>query len=182
MNIWVVTFPCLMYLGSLGTYSSPHKLAVKSRANVANTATGIMFQVEAQSKGASYATVVFDFGLPYLSISISLNIFLTLMIVIRLVLHTRNVRIAMGITGIGGLCEAIVTMFIESCALYAISSLLVIVPWVAGYHDMIVFVPILSQAQVRDFLRPRSSDRRDNGLDRSSLLCSLFNVSPIRAR
>ena len=50
-------------------------------------------------------------------------------------------------------------MLIESCALYAMSSLLVIAPWVAGYHGMIVSVPVLSQTQVRSFTWPQYSDR-----------------------
>ena len=112
---------------------------------------GILYQVVG-SKDTGYSSVVTDFGLPYLSISISLNILLTLMIIIRLILHTRNIRIAMGITGIGGLSKAIVTMLIESCALYTTNSLLVIVSWVTGYNDVVTFVPFLAQTQVRAFL------------------------------
>ena len=58
----------------------------------------------------------------------------------------------MGGTGIGGLCKAIVTMLIESCALYAMNSLFVAVPWVIGYNDVITFVPVLSQTLVRTSL------------------------------
>ena len=54
---------------------------------------------------------------PYLSVSVSLNILLTLMIVIRLILHTRNVRTAMGMSGIGGLYKTIIVMLIESCVI-----------------------------------------------------------------
>ena len=88
-------------------------------------------------------------AVPWFSISLSLNVLLTLMIVIRLILHTRNVRTAMGGTGIGGLCEAIVTMLVESCALYAVSSLLVIGPWGAQNPVTNAFFPILAQTQVR---------------------------------
>ena len=152
MNLWVVAFPCLMYLGSLGTYSSPYKLTATFRANAIDAVTGILYQVT-RSKDVSYSSVVTDFGFPHLSISVSLNVLLTLMIIVRLILYTRNIRAVMGITGIGGLSKAIVTILIESCALYATSSLLVIVPWVAGYHDVILFLPILSQTQVCAFLQ-----------------------------
>ena len=64
--------------------------------------------------------------IPYFSISLSLNILLTLIIVIRLALHARNVRTALGGTGSGGLCKAIVTMFIESCAVNAVISVLLL--------------------------------------------------------
>ena len=66
-------------------------------------------------------------GLAYFSVSLSLNVLLILMIVIRLILHTKNTRNALGIAGIGGLCKTVVTMLIESCALYAVGSVLVIV-------------------------------------------------------
>ena len=87
----------------------------------------------------------------YLSISVSLNVLLTLMIAVRLILHTRNTRIAMGATGLGGLCKAIVTMLIESCALYAVSSLLVVGPVGAVNTTSDLFLPILAQTQVGSF-------------------------------
>ena len=88
-------------------------------------------------------------GIPYYTISLSLNILLTLMIVIRLTLQARDTRTALGMNGIGGLCTAIVTMLIESCVLYAVSSLLVIGPWGADSPITNTFLPILNQAQVR---------------------------------
>ena len=111
----------------------------------------IVFQVASRSKNASYDTIVSEFALSYQLISVSLNVLLTLMITIRLIQHTRNIRTTMGGTGIGGLCKAIVTMLIESCALYAMTSLLPVVPWIIGYNDVITFVPVLSQTQVRTF-------------------------------
>ena len=78
------------------------------------------------------------------------------MIVIRLILHARNIRTALEGTGIGGLCKAIITMLIESCVLYAVSSLLVIAPWGASSPIAYTFLPILDQTQVRAFPWPRS--------------------------
>ena len=58
-----------------------------------------------------------EFGAPYFAISATLNVILTLMIVIRLILHSRNVRNTIGPSaGAGGLYKAIVTMLVESCA------------------------------------------------------------------
>ena len=96
----------------------------------------------------------FQSGLAYFSISLSLNVLLTLMIVVRLVLHSRNTRTALGGTGIGGLCKAIVTMLVESCALYAITSLLVLGPWSAQNSIIETFSPILAETQVCAFPRP----------------------------
>ena len=89
--------------------------------------------------------------LPYFSISLSLNVLLTLMIVIRLVLYTRDIRSVTGEAGIGGLCKTIVTILIESCALYTVSSLLIIGPWAARNYVVEAFFPILAEAQVRAF-------------------------------
>ena len=101
-------------------------------------------------------------AVPYFSISLSLNVLLTLMIVIRLILHTRNTRTALGITGIGGLCKAVIAMLIESCALYAVSSLLVIGPWSTENPVTNAFFPILSQIQVRVSPRLQSLNEVSN--------------------
>ena len=74
------------------------------------------------------------------------------MIVIRLILHTRAIRTAMGGSGIGGLSKAIVTMLVESCALYAVSSVLVIGPWSATATFGNTFLDILPEIQVRVFV------------------------------
>ena len=88
----------------------------------------------------------------YLSISFSLNVLLTLMIVIRIILHARNTRAAVGISGIGGLSKAIVTMLVESCALYAMGTLLVLGRLGSDDNGGTIlgfFLPIVNQTQVR---------------------------------
>ena len=97
--------------------------------------------------------------LPYLSISLSLNILLTLMIVIQLILRARDTRTTLGMTGIGGLCKAIVVMLVESCTLYAVNSVLVIGPLGATNQISGFFLSTIGEIQVRDFLQSRSSDR-----------------------
>lgn len=121
------------------------------RANVVNTAMGIMLIYQTSQPNSSiWSSAAIDFGLPYFSISMALNIILTLMIVTRLVLHRRNVRTAMGAPGgATGLYNAIITMLIESSALYAINSLLFVGPWGAGNHAADLFLPILAETQVR---------------------------------
>jgi len=164
MNIWVIAFPCVMYLGSVGTYMAPFKPAARLWANFVNIAMGILFIYQTSQPNSSiWNNVAINFGLPYFSISISLNVLLTLMIVIRLVLHSRNIRSAMGApVGISGLYKAIVTMLIESSALYAVNSLLFIGPWGAGSHAADIFLPILAETQVRTFPRQPSPDGLSN--------------------
>ena len=96
--------------------------------------------------------------LPYFSISLSFNVLLTLMIVIRLIFHAKTVRNAMGMAGVGGLCKAIITMLVESCALYAVNSVLFIGLWSARNSAENIFLPILTETQVRAFLRPSYPD------------------------
>ena len=124
-------------------------------ANVDNIVMGVMFVYQTSDLASTVWSPV-----PYFSISLSLNVLLTLMIIVRLIWHARSVRGAMGINGSGGLCKAIITMLVESCALDAVSSLLVLGPWSA--HNMVeeTFLPILAETQVRTFPRPRSSFER----------------------
>jgi hypothetical protein len=76
------------------------------------------------------------------------------MIVIRLIRHDRNIRNATGAPAKAfGLYKAIVTMLIESCALYSVTYLLYIVPWSLRSGVQFIFFPILADAQVRIVLR-----------------------------
>ena len=72
------------------------------------------------------------------------------MVVIRLVLHCRDVRTILGAPGgISGLYKAIITMLVESCALFSVGSLLVIGILGAGNSAVETFIPILVETQVR---------------------------------
>jgi len=94
--------------------------------------------------------VAVDFSIPCVAISISLNVLLTSMIVIRLALHNRNVRAASGSpAGIDGFYKAIATMLIESSALYTVNSLLLIGLWIANSGAADIFLPIVAETQVR---------------------------------
>lgn len=128
MNLWVVAFPCLMYIASLGF-----------------SVTAAYYQVSDQY------TKSINFGIPYFSVSLSLNILLTIMIVLRLVLRGRSVREVMGpIQNIrpNKFYKAIITIVVESCALYSISSVLNIGPWCTNNPVQFAFFPILVQSQV----------------------------------
>ena len=68
------------------------------------------------------------------------------MIVARLALHNRKIRNAAGRAS--GLYSAIITMLVESSALYAITFLLYIIPWSMRSGAQFIFFPILAGAQV----------------------------------
>ena len=119
--------------------------------HVVDTVTGIMLVHRSlQPNSGVWDPVAIYFGLSYLSISLSLNVLLTLMIVIRLVLHSRNIRAAIGApSGLTGLYKAVVTMLIESSAIYAVSSLLYLGFWGSRSYVAEVFSAILTETQVR---------------------------------
>ena len=141
-----------MYLGSLGmVFGSSTKDKIPS-ANFADIATGgILIYKNSRPFGIVYAVyVIREFGIPHHSISISLNILLTLMIVTRLVLHGRGIRAALGPSAsVGGWYRDIVTVLTESCALFAVTFLLFVIPWAANNAISSVFFPILVETQVR---------------------------------
>ena len=147
----MIAFPCLMYLASVGTRLSfplPNPLA-----NFGNVATGIMVTYQmAQPSSSAWATILLNFSIPDISISVSLNVLLTLMIVIRLVLHSRSIRTATGSSpGISGLYTTIATMLVESSTLYAVTSLLLIGLWAAGNRAAGAVLVILAEIQARVF-------------------------------
>ena len=93
---------------------------------------------------------VHDFGISYFSISLSLNVILTCMIIARIFSHNRNIRkVAGGSFGTFRIYDAIVTMLVESFALYAGSFLLFIATWGPGNDIQNVFYQFLIAAQVR---------------------------------
>ena len=111
---------------------------------------GIMFIYCEASQPIYPNNLAFSFNFPYFAISLSLNVLLTLMIVIRLVLRGRRIRNSTGaLAATTGLCKAVITMLIESFALYAVNFLLFIVPWAASSTVSGIFFPILADVQVR---------------------------------
>jgi hypothetical protein len=109
-------------------------------------ATGFLLSYYWASLSFDKATKI---GTPYFSISLALNIILTLMIVTRLVLHYRSIRDALGfVVRLKRLYGAIVSILIESAALYAVSFILYMGPWIAGNDSQLIFLPILTQTQV----------------------------------
>ena len=135
------------------------ELAMTLRANIGSVVMGTISVYQAvMPAGITWS------ALPCYSISLSLNVLLTLVIIIRLNVHARNTRVALGVTGIGGLYKAVITMLVESCAILAVSPLLVIGSRGAGISPIVnLFMPILYQTQVRAIPRLRYSDGSADG-------------------
>ena len=89
-------------------------------------------------------------GDAYYSIALSLNVLLTLMLITRLVLHSKNIRSVMGTQdGASGLYKTIITMLVESGALYAASFVLLVGSWAGQSLVELVTFQIIPEIQVR---------------------------------
>ena len=95
-----------------------------------------------------WSGVTVNFGLPYFTIACSLNIFLTLLIAGRLFWHSHNFKKLMPDSKPPTLYSNVITMVVESCAIYAVTSLLFIGPYAANNYASDIFLPLLSQVQV----------------------------------
>ncbi|KAF9464030.1 hypothetical protein BDZ94DRAFT_1136969, partial [Collybia nuda] len=127
-NWWILIFPGIMYLGSVSM--------------------GIMTLFQSTRPDAHlWLSLDVNFALPYFSISSALNITLTILIIVRLIMHQRSFRLVLGRRSAAQYAD-IITMLIESSAVYAISSFLFIGPFGGGNSVALVFLPILSQTQV----------------------------------
>ena len=151
MNHWVMAFPCIVYFTSVGTCSSPPLPDVNTLTDITGVVIGILFVY--QNSGMWPDTTTFgDFTTLYYSIAVSLNVLLTLMIVIRLIVHIRNIRKATGTSGFSGLHAAattVVMMLIESYAIYAAALLLFIISWSVDSWASNIFNVVSGTAQVR---------------------------------
>ena len=89
-------------------------------------------------------------GDAYYSIALSLNVLLTLMLITRLVLHSKNIRSVMGTQdGASGLYKTIITMLVESGALYAASFVSLVGPWASQSIIKYTTFQIFPAIQVR---------------------------------
>ena len=151
MNYWIIAFPCLMYLASVGMCRVFDKPATPL-IDTSHTGTGInyIYQNSRSPTTLDEANLQINSGTAYLSISLSLNVILTLMIATRLILHSKNIRNAMGASAgpTNGLYTAIVTTLVESSAPYAIALILYIGPWAANSPATNMFTAVVGDIQV----------------------------------
>ena len=140
-----------MYLASIGSYSDAPQVDCILLLSIPDTATGILFFYPEGSQSDSISVGVaamFRFGAPYYSISIALNILLTLMITARLTMHRRDIQNAMGAAACGSY-TATITVIVESCALNAVITILYLGTWAAKSLVQYIFLQLLVQTQVR---------------------------------
>ena len=152
MNYWAVAIPFVIYLATWGTCSNSPQPKPALTVSGYDTATGIAV---IYAEALSYDGILFydRWGDAYYPIALSLNVLLTLMLITRLVLHSKNIRSAMGAQdGASGLYKTIVTMLVESGALYAASFVLLLGPWASQSVVENFAIQILPEIQVRTIL------------------------------
>ena len=115
---------------------------------------GILYIFQLKSPQDGFWNVTFpSFGVIYVATSLVLNVLLTLMIIARLMLHTRMIRQVVGTsTAVGGWYGVIITILVESCALNAAASLSCLVPWNFAGSEYLTnsTCRVFNAAQVRD--------------------------------
>ena len=108
---------------------------------------GIMFLIQVSTTNP-YVTNGINFTLPYLSLSLALNIILTIAIVLRLLTFRYRIVSVLGPT-YGTQYTSIAAMIIESAALYSAVSVTFLVLFGIGNPVSQVFIQSLNQFQVR---------------------------------
>ena len=116
-----------------------------------------IYQNAGAGSNSATATVV-NVDTAYYSISLSLNVLLTLMIVIRLIVHVRNIRKATGASnsssGLHTTTAAVATMLVESYAIYAVTLLAYVVSSNFQAWVVALFSPAIGTIQVRAVFVP----------------------------
>ena len=152
MNHWVMAFPYLMYLASIGTCSSTPQAIGDTFTYPTDVVLGIA-DIYYSSGTRFYTATELNIHTSYISTCLSYSILLTLMIVFRLMVHIKNIRNATGaLNGSGGLHTAtatVVTMLIESYALYAVVLLAYVVSRAVDSWVTTLFTGVVGAVQVR---------------------------------
>ncbi|KAH7908984.1 hypothetical protein BJ138DRAFT_1090304 [Hygrophoropsis aurantiaca] len=116
---------------------------------VASFALGVLFLLQISSPASSpyqVAGTSVNYTFPYFSLSLAINIIVTIMIVIRLLLFRRHI---IRVLGPGHITDhtSIAAMIVESASLYSIFSLLFLIPFAANNPVSNVFLQALGEAQ-----------------------------------
>lgn len=144
---FIMIVPILMLLCSIGKQLkyllfSRHYLRLKF-----SLATACLFAYETSSPSGFFSKTTTSFALPFFAISLSLNILLTLMIVLRLAAYRQKGRNIFG-QAYGQHYGSISTMFIESAALYTICSILLLATYATGHPINQIWLGISPAVQV----------------------------------
>jgi hypothetical protein len=147
--IWVVcAIPALLYMGSVGEALSTRSILCNLTI-VLYQALGICFlkQVGATSQ-SPWASAGINFTIPYYSMSLALNILVTILIVVQLLIYRSRINQALG-KNHGAHYASVAAMVVESAAMYSSFALLFLVPFALNHPLSQIFIQSLPPVQVR---------------------------------
>ena len=146
--VWVVcAIPALLYMGSVG-----EGLVLVSTlwilTSMSYQALGICFlkQVGATSQ-SPWAASGINFTIPYYSMSLALNILVTILIVIQLLIYRNRISKVLG-KAHGAEYASVAAMIVESAAMYSSFALLFLVPFALNHPLSQIFIQSLPPVQV----------------------------------
>ncbi|KAF7361654.1 hypothetical protein MVEN_00508800 [Mycena venus] len=121
---------------------------------MASIAFGICWLKQVGTTSASpWDTNGINFTTPYFSMSLALNILVTILIVLRLMLYRRRIIQALPLgPGHGTQYVSLAAMVFESAAIYSVFSLLFLVPFIIGHPLSQLFIQALSPVQIMSSL------------------------------
>lgn len=129
-------------------FTSDYFLTLNPR--VTRTVLGSFFLVQLtspQSSPYNNAGHQINWTIPYLCVSLGINIVVTSLIVVRLLLYRRTMVQLLG-PGHAAECTTVVAMLIESAAVYTTFTLLFLVPYLMQNPVSFTFVQVMGEAQV----------------------------------
>lgn len=109
--------------------------------------TSICLLVSIERTGGFWGKEAVKFGIAYWTLSISLNIIITVLIVARLILRRKRMRSALGDEH-GHMYTSISAMLIESAALYSVWGLVFLITYAKNSAFNNILLPALGQVQV----------------------------------
>jgi len=121
-------------------------LSVPAVAYLGSIATVILYAWVTISPTGLYSPAADHMGLVYFSVSLSLNILLTLMIATRLFLHRRKTRAVLGDKATAHYAS-VMSIFIESGALYGVLSLVLLIAYALQSPVEDVFIALVPSVQ-----------------------------------
>lgn len=130
INICVMLVPFLIYLGSI--------------------AMGSLFLYQALRPGASlFNHLSVDFGVPYFSLTAGLNVLISSLIVVQWLMFRREVKRVLGHDyAVFSPYVAAGPLLIESSLIYAVNSIIFVIPYGLGSHVANIFLPLQALAPV----------------------------------
>ncbi|KAK0446607.1 uncharacterized protein EV420DRAFT_898063 [Desarmillaria tabescens] len=143
----VVVWRCVIVYADCG-YPQWAILVLPVLAYLASFTISLMWLI--QVCNPNYSPWVFknvNFTTPFLYVSLALNIVMTLAIVLRLLMYRWRISRIMG-KRYGSQYTNVVTMLIESAALYSTFSMLCIIPFSLNHPIQNVFIQVFSEAQI----------------------------------